>query len=332
MWRWGSQRWGEEGTFLGNLRGRAPVIDPSFGDARLAAMRTTVRDGGPEQWATLRSTLATARGPEDLTFLIEGLMDVYGSERWMDDMVTDQPDDPLALLVSGAWYVGWAWRARGRSGGSTVSEEQRERFRERLLIAEERLRDVAEREPDWAAPWYFLQMCGRGLQVGPSAAEHRFEAVCRRAPGHLGAHRQHLQQVSEKWGGSHEQMFSFAREAARTAPDGSGLGQLVAMAHLEMWLDASGDQDSVVLHDPEVVRELHASAARSVHHPAFVRERDWAVGVNTFAMAFSLAGEKAAARVMFRSVGRHVTETPWQYMDGRSPVLSFLTWRKRVGA
>ncbi|WUH91422.1 hypothetical protein OG900_15790 [Streptomyces sp. NBC_00433] len=325
--------WGEAGTLLGKLRGRrVPVIDRSFGDPRLARMQAAAKDGGAEQWPPVRATLAAARGHEDLTFLVAGIMDTAGVERWTADVLAGRPDDTLALLVSGARHVGWAWQARGGYSASSVPEAQWKLFQERLVIAEERLLDVAEREPDWAAPWYFLQACGRGMQVDLDAAESRFAATCRRAPGHVAAHSQHLQQVSKKWGGSHERMFAFAREAARTAPDGSGLGQLVAMAHLEMWADASGDPDSRVLHDPAVVRELHAAAALSVHHPAYVRERDWAVGVNTFAMAFALAGEEAAARVMFRSVGNRVTTTPWQYLNGQSPVVPFLAWRERVGA
>lgn len=326
-------RWGEEGTVLNKLRGRGiPVVDRSFGDRRLARMRDLAAGGGAECWTEVRATLSAARGPEDLTFLVEGVVGVSGVQRWTDDVLAAHPDDPLALLVSGAGHVGWAWKARGGARANAVPEPQRKLFGERLAIAEERLLDVAEREPDWAAPRYFLQICGRGLQVGPEAAESRFEATCRRAPGHVAAHAQHLQQLSRKWGGSHEQMFAFARTAVDAAPEGSGLGQLVAMAHLETWLDAGGDETSLFLHDPEVVRELHAAAARSVHHPAFVKERDWAVGVNTFAMAFALAGQDAAARVMFGSVGSRVTEKPWAYLDGRSPVVPFLAWRRRVGA
>ncbi|MFG1807418.1 hypothetical protein [Streptomyces sp. NPDC049040] len=325
--------WGGSGTLLGKLWGRkVPVVDPSFGDPRLARMRAAALEGGPGRWAAVRAPLAAAHGPEDQSFLVTGIHKISGVERWISDEVEQHPDDTLALLVSGARHVAWAWQARGGGWGSSVPEPQLTLFQERLRIAERQLFEVAEREPHWAAPWYFLQMCGRGLQVGPEEAAKRFEATLRRAPGHVGAHLQHLQQVSGKWGGSHREMFDFARRTARSAPEGSPLGQLVAMAHLENWLDDGGGEVSPVLRDPGVVRELHATAALSVHHPAFVRERDWAIGVNIFAMAFALAGENAAARVMFRSLGGRVTETPWIYINGQSPVVPFLAWRTRVGA
>ncbi|WP_435135795.1 hypothetical protein [Actinacidiphila sp. bgisy144] len=312
-------------------RGRGAAVDRAFGDPRLAEMRQAAQ-GGAERWPVLRAHLAAADGDEDLTFLVEGVGDIAQVEQWTREVADADPGDTLALLVSGARHVEWAWQARGRASGAHVSAEQWKVFRERLLVAEEQLYEVAEREPSWAAPWYFLQVSGRGLGVGQEAAERRFEAVCRRAPGHVAAHRQHLQQLCAKWGGSQERMHAFARRSALAAPEGSGLGQLVAQAHLEDWMEAGGDPDSTVLHAPHVVRALHEAGARSVHHPAFARRGDWAVGVNTFAMAFALAGEDAAARAMFRMVRKAPTEMPWRYMDGRSPAVPFLAWRARVGA
>lgn len=321
----------EGDTFL-LRRNRGAAIDRSYGDPRLAEMREAALLGGAERWPDIRGHLAHAEGHEDLTFLVEGVQDIARVEEWTAELVAADPDDTLALLVSGARHVEWAWQARGRYGASSVSEDQWKVFRERLLVAEAQLFEVAEREPSWATPWYFLQVCGRGLQVGQEVAERRFEATCRRAPGHVAAHRQHLQQLCAKWGGSQERMHAFARDASLAAPDGSGLGQLVAQAHLEDWLEAGGDPDSTALHAPDVVRALHEAGARSVHHPAFVRHGDWAVGVNTFALAFSLAGENEAARAMFRMVHKLPTEMPWRYLDGRSPVVPFLAWRARVGA
>ncbi|BBB01002.1 hypothetical protein RVR_8230 [Actinacidiphila reveromycinica] len=280
-------------------RGGNPAVDRSFGDPRLAAMREAAH-GGATRWPEVRGHLEAADGHEDLTFLVEGVQDIARVEQWTAEVVAADPGDTLALLVCGARHVEWAYQARNR--GTAGSGEQEKLFRERLTAAEERLYEVAGREPSWAAPWYFLQVSGRALQVGQEEAERRFEEVGRRAPGHVAAHRQHLQQLCAKWGGSQERMHAFAREAALSAPEGSGLGQLVAQAHLEDWKEAGGDPDSTLLHAPETVRALHEAGARSVHHPAFVRRGDWAVGVNTFALAFALAGEDAAARAMFRMV------------------------------
>ncbi|MFC4031574.1 hypothetical protein ACFO3J_08780 [Streptomyces polygonati] len=309
-----------------------PPIDLSFGDPRLAEIRAAALVGGAGKWPVIRGQLAAAREGEDLTFLAEGLRNVAGIERWIGEVIAagpGEPADPLALLVAGARQVGWAWHARGRF--QAVSEPQRALFRGRLETAQEHLFEAAEREPSWAAPWYFLQICARGLQSGPEVAERRFEATCRQAPGHAAAHREYLRQLSRQPGGSPERTHAFARAAMLAAPKGSRLGELVAVAHLEEWLHLGGDPESLYLGSPQVLGALHEAADRSVHHPDFVRQRDWTLAFNTFAMAFALAGDHRAARPLFRALGSRATEDPWRHLDARSPLVPFLAWRARVG-
>jgi hypothetical protein len=304
-------------------------VDLSHGDPRPAALREAAAAG---HWPEIRGLLAGAEDGEDLTWLVEGLMTVPGTERWTAEVTAAAPQDPLPLLVSGARHVEWAWEARTRKQARYVSQEQFAVFHARLRTAEELLYGAAERSPDCVAPWYFLQISGRGLQVGPEVAGRRFEAVVRRSPGHLAAHRQHLQQICRKWGGSHERMHAFAREAMLAAPVGSPLGELVAVAHLEQWLDEEEGAGQAYLRSSEVIRSLYEAAERSVHHPEYERRRDWARGFNTFALAFAMAGENDAAADLFRVLDGSVTEFPWMYLDGRDPTVPFRQWRSRVGA
>ena len=304
-------------------------IDRSFGDERLAALRAAAREGAG-QWPRIRAALDRAADAEDLTFLVEGLRTIAGLERWIGDVVAAEPGDAMPLLVSGARHVGWAWHARTGPAADQVSDEQWARFRGRLEIAEEQLLAAAEAASSWAAPWYFLQVTGRGLESGPEIAGQRFAAACRRAPGHLAAHRERLQQLSPKWGGSREGMHAFARRSMLAAPIGSPLGELVATGYLEEWLERGGDPESVFMGGGPVLRALHEAADRSVRHRAFVRRRDWPQTFNTFAMAFALAGDNAAARPLFRALGNRATEMPWRHLDPRSPLVAFLEWRSRV--
>lgn len=313
-------------------RGSRVTIDPCHGDPRLAPLREAAARG---QWQAVRAGLLAAGDDEDgqeLSWLVGALMTVPGVEAWMRDVVASAPRDPLPLLVSGARHIEWAWEARTRKMAEYVSQEQFAVFHARLRIAEEQLYAAAEGAPQWAAPWSLLQVSGRGLQVGQEVAGRRFEAAVRRAPGHLGAHREHLQQVCRKWGGSHARMHAFAREAMLGAEPGSALGELVAVAHLEQWLDEGRDEDSGYMRDSAVVLELYEAAERSVHHPQYVRHRDWTRGFNTFALAFALAGERDAAADLFRVLEGAATEFPWMYLDGQDPSLPFRAWRSRVGA
>ncbi|NUR26448.1 MAG: hypothetical protein HOV83_11470 [Catenulispora sp.] len=294
-------------------------INPTYGDPELARLGPAAHGG---DWEAMEAILRPVRERGDferLTFLIAGIEDIGGD--LLDDNGGDyllnlaeyRPQDPLALTVAGARYNAHAWELRTIYRASQVSEEQFREFHDHLRMAEEHLYTAAELDPESAAPWYTLCITSRGLEHGADVTRRRFEAGIRRAPGHVGLHRQMLQQLCAKWGGSREEMHAFAREALAGAPPGSGLGELVAQAHLEHWLDLEQGPDDAYIRNPSVVQELHQAAQASVFHPAFAPTSTPYNALNTFAMAFWLAGEKETAARLFERIGDHVTRGPWQY-------------------
>ncbi|MGK4578772.1 hypothetical protein [Kitasatospora sp. HPMI-4] len=295
------------------------MLDPACGDEELRLLLAQAAEG---DWAALRPGLAAVEDASELTWLLSALSEVGGVEEWTAKAIADGPDDSPALLLSGARHVSWAWEARTGQRAAQVSEEQWRLFHERLEIAEEQLFEVAEREPEWLAPWYFLQISGRGASLGRDIGRYRFEAALRRRPGHLDSHRQRLQQLCAKWGGSHEEMHEFARDSMLSAPEGSPLGELVALAHLEHWLDLADGADHAYLTSRAVRSELHEAAERSVLHPAYGRPRGWQRAHNTFAMVFSLIDEPQTAHRLFQELDGVVTESPWYYLSG-DPVDSY---------
>ncbi|MFD7735315.1 hypothetical protein ACFV6F_33645 [Kitasatospora phosalacinea] len=287
-----------------------PRVDPAFGDTDLARLRAFA---GVGSWPAARAILDTAADQDDLTLMVEAVADVQGAEVSVGKALAAAPDDPLLQLVQGARHVSWAWEARTRASARNVTEEQWKTFHERLESAEEHLYRAAELDPQLLGPWYFLQISGRGASLDRDAARNRFEAALRRSPGHLASHRQRLQQLCDKWQGSHEQMHAFARRAMLAAPEGSPHGELVARAHVEHWLALPPQEDAAYMGQERVRAELHEAADRSVRHPDYVRGRDWAATHNEFAMAFALAGQPAAANLLFAELGGLATERPWAY-------------------
>jgi hypothetical protein len=226
--------------------------------------------------------------------------EVRGIEKWIPQAIAAEPDSALPLLVSGARQVSWAWEARTSARAKNVAREQWQVFFERLAVAEEQLQEVAEREPGWLAPWYFLQGSGRGASLGRDVGQYRFEEAVRRCPGHLGSHVRHLQLLCKKWSGSHKEMHAFARQSMLNAPEGSPLGELVAHAHLERWLDLGGGEAGRNYLGRTTVRtELREAAARSILHPAYQRPRNWKAAYNSFAMVFSMGLDKKSAVPLF---------------------------------
>ncbi|MEV5679793.1 hypothetical protein [Streptomyces sp. NPDC052179] len=317
------------GITLGRWTGR-PVarVDKDSGDPDARRVREAAEAG---DWATVRDVLDARPESEDRTGLLWAVGDVAGTERWITDVVAAEPQAPLPRLVAAVRHISWAWEARTGARASHVSQEQFQLFHDRLATAETWLYEVAECEPSWTSPWYALQVTGRGLQVEGDVARRRFEAAVRRDPRHLGAHQQRLQQVCEKWGGSHEDMHAFARSSAFAAPGGALLGQLVAVAHLEHWLALDSGPDFRYIGRPEVVASLGEAADHSIRHPDFVRGRGWLQVYNTFAMAFSLAGDVASARECFRATEGRVTEFPWNYLNGADPAKAYKKYRAYAG-
>ncbi|MFF0752554.1 hypothetical protein [Streptomyces sp. NPDC004267] len=282
-------------------------------------------------WETVRAVLDARPESADRTDMLWAVGETAGVERWIAEVLEAEPDALLPRLVAGYRYVSWGWEARTGARAQNVSREQFDVFHERLRQAETWLYEVAEREPGWISPWYALQVSGRGLQVGQATARRRFEATVRRAPHHLRAHQQQLQQICEKWGGSHEQMHAFARESAFGAPAGTPLGQLVAIGHIEQWLDLDEGAETAYIRRPEVVASLHEAADHSCRHPDFVRRGPWLQVLNTFAMAFSLAGDGAGARACFEATEGKVTEFPWYYLNGSDPAAAYQRQRATAG-
>lgn len=312
------------GRTLAKRAGRpGALLQKDSGDPDVERVRTAAEAA---DWETLRALLEARPESEDRTELLWTVAGTAGVERWIEHVLAAEPDAALPRLVAGARSIDWGWEARTGARASQVSREQFQVFHERLRNAERWLYEAAEREPGWVSPWYFLQISGRGLQVGQTVARRRFEATARRAPYHLPAHTQQLQQVCAKWSGSHEEMHAFARASAFGAPGGTMLGQLVAIAHIEHWLDLDAGEDAAYIRSPEVVESLGQAADHSYRHPDFVRQGPWLKVLNAFAMAFSLAGDDASARECFEAIEGRVTEFPWQYLDGSDPVAAY---RKR---
>ncbi|WP_457028984.1 hypothetical protein [Kitasatospora sp. P5_F3] len=303
-----------------------PAVDPACGNETLALM---LRQAEAGDWLALRASLTAIQDPSELTWMLAGVSNVGGIEEWVSEAATGEPDSALPLLLSGARQVAWAWEARTGARAQHVSEEQWKVFGQRLELAEQQLFEVAEREPEWLAPWYFLQISGRGASVDKEAGRIRFEAAVRRCPGHLGSHKQRLQQLCAKWGGSHQQMHEFARSSMLAAAPGSPLGELVALGHLERWLDLPSEADHAYLTSPDVLAELHEALGRSILHPDYVRPADWKSAYNTFAMVFALVGEKWTARQLFEAIDGTVTSSPWQYLNGDDPAKAFTALRDR---
>ncbi|MEV7069430.1 hypothetical protein [Streptomyces sp. NPDC093990] len=294
----------------------------ALGDTRVLAL-VEAADAG--DWEAVKAALA----PFDLgreQAVLGQLAYVDGVEEWIVRAAEEDRDDKelraTALLISGARHVAWGWEARTSARAVDVSREQWQTFYERLRIAEEHLLEAAELRPDWVTPWRHLLTSGRGMSVDDSVKEARLAAGLRRDPLNLDLHLEWVSQLQPRWGGEPGQALEFARKAFAGAPDGHRLGCVIAMAHIEEWVE-SDERDC--LQDPRIRTELREAAERSILHHAYERRLGWQGDYNMFAMALSLAGSSTASNV-FRELEGVFTEWPWTFMA--DPQKAYARFRK----
>ncbi|MEU2929906.1 hypothetical protein ABZ636_33370 [Streptomyces sp. NPDC007251] len=313
---------------FGKLFGRGgdrPVADPhalpvprpqkngmytlhALGDTRVLAL---VEAAGRGDWPAVKAALAPFDPGRDHLVLAE-LADLDGVQDWIGRAIEeDKEHRATALLISGARHIAWAWEARTSARAVDVTQEQWRIFHERLHIAEEQLFEAAESRPDWITPWRRLLTSARGMSLGPVVTETRLDAALRRDPLDLETHIEWVSQLQPRWGGEPGQALAFAREAFARAPEGHRLGCVIAMAHIEDWVESDSKD---CLDNPRIQAELRDAAEHSILHPAYERRPGWQQDFNMFAMALALSAESSVAPRVFHELAGAYTPWPWQYM------------------
>ena len=140
-----------------------------------------------------------------------------------------------AHLVYGARFLKWSWEARGYGSGRTISKDKRIEFYRRLALTRELLEESARLHPGDPTPWAYLIMVAVYSQAGEEAERRYFEQAIERDPSNWTAHMHRLTGLTAKYGGSHAEMFKFARESASSARQGSLVPILLTKAHSEYW-------------------------------------------------------------------------------------------------
>ncbi|MFE2276499.1 hypothetical protein ACFXAE_04335 [Streptomyces sp. NPDC059454] len=279
----------------------------ALGDTRVLAL-VEAADAG--EWEAVKAALAPFDPGRDHKVLGE-LAVLDGVQDWIGRAVEeDKEHRATALLISGARHISWGWEARTAARAVNVTQEQWRVFHERLHIAEEQLLEAAELKPEWVTPWRQLLTSGRGMSLGATVNETRFDAGLRRDPLDLEIHIERLAQLQPRWGGEPGQALAFARDALARAPQGHSLGCVIAMAHIEDWVESDHED---CLETPEIQAELREAADHSILHPAYVWRPGWQHDFNMFAMALSLAGERHTVRRVFRTLDGACTKWPWTF-------------------
>ena len=273
-------------------------FDDDLGDPAAHALRDQLEEGRITEAA---AWLAAVRQWDARAFYVDCASRWSGRPAWLDPWVASSSASALPLLVRGDHAIHWAWAARGNAWEPAPGAEAT--FEERLLLAESDLRHAAELDPgDPTAPCLLIRVA-RGRRLSLAEKFDTFQMLVARDPRHRRGHAEMLRSLTEKWGGSHDLMFQFARSARDGAPAGSPLHTLIVEAHIERWLVADREgPDADYWHRPAVVEDVSEAAAAYLAAPPVEATPLDIIDRSHFAFAFSAMGEWVAARRHFQAM------------------------------
>lgn len=311
MWRFG---WKPSRVLTGtDLRG--VLVSASLGtDPVLRAGCAAVREGDFEVGASL--LVETRDDPEARAHQVEAL----------GRAAVKRPDKVARLAQKGVdradvlLWLGYTLLARAMSlpsGGPAERKAVEAALHETRIP----LTGAARLNPDDAAPWSALQTVAMGLG-DHQGRERAWTEAHTRAPHLLPAHMTRVRALAPSRGGSAAVMFAAAGAAADTAPKGSPLPAVLALAHAEF---LRGEQRRLTDEGKSAyiasmsLGRLHGDSVGEL----FQLARTWAServphvrdvqAHHLFGWAFHRSGEKDLARWHLGMVGRYVSETPWSF-------------------
>ncbi|CAN5427152.1 hypothetical protein BH10ACT8_BH10ACT8_16220 [soil metagenome] len=244
----------------------------------------------------------------------------------IEALCAEHPTDPDVMLLLGRTRLDEAWATRGGGWAEQVGPDRFASFHAGLDSAKEGLLSAAELAPHDPVPWEQLQWFALGAELGIEDQHTIWSNVSELAPTLYPAHRARLQLLSEKWAGSHEEMFEFARASVTAAPSGDPLVSMLPLAHFEYLLRVryhaqkkGSPKDflrvQATYFSGEVLAEVLVAEAKWLDgrrpHPRDLEAH------HLFGGAFALApGQSDRARWHLSQVGNRVHDLPWGYFSG----------------
>lgn len=318
MWRFGRRprRAARTLDIAALLVPEVPDVDPV-----LRAACEAVREGDVD--AGLPLLVESREDPEVRALRAAGLGRAAAGRPEEVAMLAEHGADRADVML----WSGYTLLSRALDGRPPVlSSAERKAASGTLHKAKEALEAAAALRRDDAVPWEGLQTVALRLLADRETMDRLWRETIARAPHLFPAHMTRVRALAAASTEAME-MFAFAGSVADTAPTGSPLPAVLALAHAEHLsrerarLRREGNMDYIVdlamgrLHG-ENVQELFSFArdwvAEAVPHP-----RD-AQAHHLYGWAFHRAGMTEAARWHLSAVGTISCELPWS-LFGHAP-------------
>lgn len=241
-----------------------------------------------------------------------------------DNWDSETEDHYIVHLLKGCHLITRAWYFRGGGTADTVDDDSAMNFIHCLNEASNCLLEASDL-PD-ANGHAYANLIAVGLGHSdelPVLLDHVFNMRAKdKAAGlvpNLEGHRLYLNASCEKWLGSHDQMFEFARQYSSIDAGHGYMSCLLCHAHLQMWLYhkvfEQDDEAADSYFDQSNVKEELATA----HHWFMDNYDDTATGFNLtahnmFAGLLQWSNQHDLAPIHFEKMGKQALEDPWGFI------------------
>lgn len=298
-----------------SLKAEPAAFDPFWYDADFRAAHKSLLEGShqeaaslitirPDGWLLSSALISADSQVQTETFMV-----------WLEE----DPSD-IAYALTGNAMIRDSWAIRGTRRAEHVASESWEPFHDGLRIAEEVLWEGVRQYPKSPEPWVGLVTIARGLGHGLTEVHKRFSEAHKRAPFRSDICAAMFQGVCEKWGGSHAEMFNFARWVDLNAPADSPARSLVPLAHFERVIagDSDGLLPSEYFVEPEVSDELVRVGASYLKASPIEAQPVHLEMLNLLLLVLQ-PHDEASARLVeecAHRLGDRPTSVPWLYYGG----------------
>jgi hypothetical protein len=212
------------------------------------------------------------------------------------------PDSYLANAGYGMFYLNYAWNARGRGYGQTISQKGWAEFHNRLRLATKYLNKAYEIDSTKVGvPARLISIAKVNPDLPNSDVEKWFNIAIKIDPSDATPYIEKARFMAPRWGGIMEELFKFARETYRTAPKDSMAPVILTSAHWNLYY-----KNKAYLKRPEVWAEMKSVQTDLIQRfPNSMERHNW------FALSACFAEDYKTARREFKAIGDNWIENIW---------------------
>lgn len=247
--------------------------------------------------------------------LINGLAGVPRRPPVFDEWLAARPMSALPGVVSAQQRLAAAWQVRGTGAASTVTPKRQQTFIELLRQARADLERAVMLDATLCDSYVGMLTVVMGTSGERKQLWDAFAKARVHAENHYQAHMAMVTAMSPQWGGEPGEALGFGRITARQAPADSALPGILAVAHIENWLQLdSSEKDfesGMYFRQSAVLKELNWAYQRL--QPSRTMDADLIAALNAFAFSFYLGGQYDVTREILQLLDGRYCDYPWCY-------------------